>query len=421
MPGMPPGAPGGLPDASQMQAQNNLAAMMWQMQMAGAHGNQMMPPWAPPPQTPLVLNVRVEGLKFEYQLTEDDVRKVFSRYGDVAHVTVDREGVSSTVQFKQSHHAVAAQHDLDKKQLAGMSGAYLLVDFAQPAYDPAMAQMAAMQAAAAQAAQAYPGAPPQGYPPMPGYPPAGVPGYPPVMPQDSGPGNQFPPGGGVGGPGGGVGGGGAGAGRPKKYTCKLEVGIENESDFRVGSRVIQVARVIWQEPRFQQHGGKTRLRGKGVGGPHEADEPLALCISCQDQAAFERAVQVAETQLQKVYADYRIFCQQKGKEVPDLTMKVSRKGGGPPFGDYGDYGSGAGVDGSSGAPARGERPSSAPADDDIEKLIEERNEARKAANYKRSDEIREHLKQLGVVLMDEKGAKGNLNGNQVTQWRFWRP
>merc|ERR1719437_194869 len=78
-------------------------------------------------------------------------------------------------------------------------------------------------------------------------------------------------------------------GRPKKYTCKLEVGIENEGEFRVGSRVIQIARAIWQEARFQEHGGKTRLRGKGIGGQHEAEEPLALCISCCDQIAFDKA------------------------------------------------------------------------------------------------------------------------------------
>merc|ERR1740115_438042 len=94
--------------------------------------NPMMQAMAPSP----ILNVRVEGLKFEYQLTDDDVRKVFSRYGEVFHVTVDREGTSATVQFTQDHHAVSARHDLDKKQLAGMSGAYLLVDFATPPYDP---------------------------------------------------------------------------------------------------------------------------------------------------------------------------------------------------------------------------------------------------------------------------------------------
>merc|ERR1719331_1547902 len=105
-----------------------------------------MPPWPNPmAMSSPILNVRVEGLKFEYQLTEDDVRKVFSRYGEVFHVTVDREGTSSTVQFTQPHHAVAAQHDLDRKQLAGMSGAYLRVELppSPPMLDPAIAQMAA--------------------------------------------------------------------------------------------------------------------------------------------------------------------------------------------------------------------------------------------------------------------------------------
>merc|ERR1712060_24693 len=116
-----------------------------------------------------------------------------------------------------------------------------------------------------------------------------------------------------------------GEGRSKKYTCKLEVGVENESEFRVGGRVISIARQIWQHPRFQEFGGKTRLRGKGAGGPHEANEPLALCISCQDQAVFEEAVQYAEAQLNKVHNEYKAFCQEKGLAVPELTLKVSKK------------------------------------------------------------------------------------------------
>merc|ERR1719382_1987102 len=104
----------------------------------------MMPPWAPQmPGMPMVspmLNVGVDGLKFEYQLTEDDVRKVFARYGEVAHVIVDREGTTAQVQLGQPHQAIAAQHDLDKKQLAGMSGAFLRVEFAaQQPYDPMLA------------------------------------------------------------------------------------------------------------------------------------------------------------------------------------------------------------------------------------------------------------------------------------------
>eukprot|EP00747_Dinoflagellata_sp_TGD_P028431 gnl/TRDRNA2_/TRDRNA2_133266_c1_seq1.p1 gnl/TRDRNA2_/TRDRNA2_133266_c1~~gnl/TRDRNA2_/TRDRNA2_133266_c1_seq1.p1 ORF type:complete len:264 (+),score=61.40 gnl/TRDRNA2_/TRDRNA2_133266_c1_seq1:2-793(+) len=211
-------------------------------------------------------------------------------------------------------------------------------------------------------------------------------------------------------------------GGSKKFTCKLEVGIENESEFRVGSRVIQIAREIWQDKSFQDSGGKTRLRGRGIGGPHEADEPLALCISCRDNGAFERAVQMAETQLRKVHNDYKAFCQQKGQPAPDIAMKIIKKG----LNDRGNSNSAGLTDtalhtGYSGTdPDRGERPPNAPTDEEIERLIEERNEARKAANFKRADEVRNLLKSRGVVLMDDKGAKGNFKGSQVTKWRFWR-
>merc|ERR1712217_447039 len=122
----------------------------------------------------------------------------------------------------------------------------------------------------------------------------------------------------------------------------------------------------------------------------------ALCISCKDQVAYDRAVNYAEAQLQKVHADYKAFCQQGGKPIPELSVKVSRQGvfdsAQSPGGDAND---------------RGERPPNAPSDEEIERLIEERNEARKSANYKRANEVRETLKAQGVVLMDEKGAKGN--------------
>jgi len=393
---LPPQQPGGVGPAGQppmvQDSQSQLAAMMWQMQMAAPQNPaMMMPPWfaggTPMPMLPLLL-VRVEGVKFDYQLTEDDVRKVFARYGTVTQVNVEREGTSATVQFEHVQQAVMAKHDLHRKHLAGMSGAYLCVEFApQPAFDPT-AQLAA--AAAAQNLA------PHMLPQMPGYAPQGVPSAP----------NAVAP----------AMGGNVTNNRPRKYTCKLEVGIENENEFRVGSRVIQIARKIWQDPKFQEHGGKTRLRGKGVGGPHEAEEPLALCISCQDQASFEKAVQVAESELQKVHEDYKAFCQAKGCEVPDLSVKVSKRSSGV-TGPRSNQQSG----GSDADPPRGERPATAPTDEEIERMIEERNEARKSADFKRSDEIRDYLKQRGVVLMDEKGAKGNFKGNEVTKWRFWRP
>jgi len=363
------------------QDQQSLAAMM-ALQMSMGAPMPTMPMWPPPPMVSSWLNVRVDGLKFEYQLTEDDVRKVFSRYGDVIQVKMDREGTTSQVQFGQPHQAMAAQHDLDRKQLAGMSGAFLTVEFAPtaggytgglpPQFDPALAHMAA----AAQNPFMPPVMPGMGGYPM-GLPPASV----------------SPTG-----------------GQPKKYTCKLEVGIDNEGEFRVGSRVIQIARQIWQDPKFQEYGGKTRLRGKGIGGPHEGDEPLALCISCRDSQAFEKAVSHAESQLQKVHADYKAFCESQGKPVPDLSIKISKKGM-----------TGADMGAISSNVSRGERPPGAPTDAEIEDLIEQRNDARKSANFKKADEVRDILKARGVVLMDEKGAKGTFKGNEVTKWRFWRP
>merc|ERR1719321_572826 len=101
----------------------------------------MTPPWGAPMMPPPVpganivppLSVRVDGLMFEYQLTDDDVRKVFSRYGEVKTVMVDREGTYATVLFENPANAVTAQRDLDGKQLAGMSGAFLRVELPPPA------------------------------------------------------------------------------------------------------------------------------------------------------------------------------------------------------------------------------------------------------------------------------------------------
>merc|ERR1719316_2059066 len=142
-----------------------------------------------------------------------------------------------------------------------------------------------------------------GYPPNPllGMPPAPFPGMPPAsfpqVPPQHFPGMGIPP---------------SPPGRLKKHACKLEVGIENESEFRVGKRVIQVARQIWQNPIFQQQDGKTRLRGKGLGGAHESEEPLALCISCRDKGSFDKAVAYAEQEIKKIHAEYKVFCEEKG-------------------------------------------------------------------------------------------------------------
>jgi cysteinyl-tRNA synthetase len=60
-----------------------------------------------------------------------------------------------------------------------------------------------------------------------------------------------------------------------------------------------------------------------------------------------------------------------------------------------------------------------PSEYEIEQLIEQRNQARKVNNFQLADQIRDGLKARGVVLMDEKGVKGDFSGQEVTGWRYW--
>lgn len=357
----------------------------------------MQPVWTqdqlilPPP-----LEVCVKGLSFQYQFTEDDVKKVFSRYGDVVHVIVNPEGSVIHVTFSALANAMAAWSDLNGKQLAGIAGAYLSVTC------PTLKQHASTGGL-----EAFTDAQNRFW----------------VMQSTDQSG--------------------------KKYTCRLEVGIENDKEFRVGSKVIQIARKIWQElPAFKDNGGKTRLRGKGVGGPHESDEPLALCISCRDATCFEQAVQFAEAQIGKIHNEYVQFCSERNWPAPVLKRCVAvcdhphttapwhqskfdhhwggqqrlSRGARFPRNDEihpnnNNNNNNWGEDHSN----KGPRPAGAPTDQEIEKFIEERNEARKGGNFHRADEIRDHLKNRGVVLMDDKGARGNKYGREVTKWRYWNP
>merc|ERR1719379_3079024 len=89
--------------------------------LAGAGGLPLPGlPGAPfPPQMPVepAVTVCVEGMKFQYQLTEDDLHKVFSRYGAVRSIRVDEAGSSGTITFHNFPDAQAAMQDLDGKVL----------------------------------------------------------------------------------------------------------------------------------------------------------------------------------------------------------------------------------------------------------------------------------------------------------------
>jgi len=187
---------------------------------------------------------------------------------------------------------------------------------------------------------------------------------------------------------------------------------------------------------------KLRLRGKGSGfkeicTSQESEEPLQLCISCQDAQGYDVAVQSVDTLLRRVYQEFDKFKADRGlpERAPPLKIKERRGfGGGSVGGGGGGGGGGDFVPESMGGKRKkkkpqpkavrdaepedkGPAPPEAPPVEEIERLIEERNQARKSGEYSRADEIREILHTKRIVLSDEKGAQGQ--ANSVTTWRYW--
>lgn len=431
-----PGMPG--MDPAMQAAYVSMLQYFQQVQQQGMVGGNMgMPPvpfpgitpYSPPMSMEPTVSVSVEGMKFQYQLTEDDIHKVFRRYGAVKHVSVDEACSSALVTFHNAQDAQAAITDLDGKQLHGLDGT-LRINWVNQNPSPP-----------------YPGMPF----PTPGLLPStstAWPGSVPVLPSST-PGTTSI----VGQPADDKQGHMKGA---RKYTCRFLIGIENDKDFQVARRLIgskgaNMKRIV------KQTEAKLRLRGVGSGyfegaGQKESSEPLQLCVSCTSCEGYRTAVHQVEELLGRVYEEFRQFCRDGGRPVPDLQIKLSenhlvyssRMGASTPSGSGGMPGP-AVSEGSGGRPSsgaspkkegrkragakrnsakavsegdRGEPGPNAPPVAEIEGLINERNEARRSNNFAEADRIRELLQSRGVALMDEPGGRGK--GAEVTTWRYWR-
>ena len=68
------------------------------------------------------ISVRVEGISFQYRFTEDDLRKVFGRYGEIDSVEVQQDGSSAKIWFCSNDDADASIRELHGKYLNGEEG-----------------------------------------------------------------------------------------------------------------------------------------------------------------------------------------------------------------------------------------------------------------------------------------------------------
>ena len=202
-----------------------------------------------------------------------------------------------------------------------------------------------------------------------------------------------------------------------KYTCRFDIQIDNGKEFQVarriiGSKGINMKRII--DKCCKGLGGrvhdvvKLRLRGKGSGfkeGPHnaESNDTLHLCISSKFQGKYKIAISEIEKLLTKVYREFSDYCIKLGLPDPQLeVIKIEKVSGRCAVL----------------APSRVQELEECIElnEDDIEDLIDVRNEARRQCNFMEADRIRELLRKKGVILMDEKGGRGR--GVEVTNWKY---
>lgn len=392
------------------------------------------------------LHVHVEGVPFQYSLTEADLTLVFSRYGPVRLVHVNLDGSSAVIYYFSVADAHRALLELDGKILSGIQGVLRVRPVSSSSNptsldSPPTVLLPSVSPAPVLAAET-----------------------PPVflsMPTSAASAGSCSP---------------SPTSAVRKYTCRFEIGIENDKDFYVARRLIgpkgaQMKRILMacEGPETP----KLRLRGIGSGFlegtlKQESPEPLHLCISCKDYANYRRAIDMVTDLLLNIYREYADFCRIRSltdRPIPILSYRetplVSHIASIPPQATpspgltplptpspssscqqqqhlragWAQMAGGLAFPGaaahglllaSSTAPAEAAPPGLAVMTGemsenergDILSLVEERNAHRARGNYQEADRIRELLRAKGVGLMDEPGGRGR--GSEVTTWRMWR-
>jgi len=228
--------------------------------------------WQPPgPLTPTGSSVTIAilGVDFDYQLTDGDVRKVLSRYGRLQAVELNQPDCNvARVWFSSNADAEVAIKDLNGKVLNSVHGR-LSVEWTggRSPMDLLESNRTSPEAESS-------------------------PEFSHMQPHDH---------------------------HVRKYTCRFEIGIDNDKEFQVARRIIgqkgsNMKRIV------KSTDAKLRLRGRGSGylegaNKVESPEPLHLCISCVNAAGYKQAVQLVSELLQGVYEEFKRFCRAKGGDA----------------------------------------------------------------------------------------------------------
>lgn len=119
---------------------------------------------------------------------------------------------------------------------------------------------------------------------------------------------------------------GKGDGADNKFQCQIIIGIEEDSKFRAVRRLIGAGGINMKNIN-DQSGARLRLRGRGSkflegDEQQESTDDLMLCVTADDKAGYDIAKDMATELIEGIQNSYRSFCRARGKECPDLEMRI---------------------------------------------------------------------------------------------------
>ena len=232
------------------------------------------------------VTVSVLGVDFNYNLMDDDVRKVFGRYGRVTAVEIVRPELrSARVWYASYSDAEVAIKDLDGKVLPGVHGRLSVEWTGGRSPKEALSSSFLDKTTATSPDDHHMNSSPE---------------FGTAHPDQA---------------------------QVRKFTCRFEIGIENDKEFQVARRIIgqkgsNMKRIV------KNTDAKLRLRGRGSGylegaAKVESPEPLHLCISCVSPGGYKQAVGLVTELLASVYEEYRRYCRARGTEPhPALGVNI---------------------------------------------------------------------------------------------------
>ncbi|CEM09181.1 unnamed protein product [Vitrella brassicaformis CCMP3155] len=115
----------------------------------------------------------------------------------------------------------------------------------------------------------------------------------------------------------------------RKYTCKFPIGIPQDTQFDVSSRIIghkggNMKRVI----ENSHYMTKLRLRGRGsddtddLFNTGEPVEPLHLCVSCPNYQGYRKACDLVAELVNAAHEQYLLWCHERSMPLPPTRLQV---------------------------------------------------------------------------------------------------